>query len=114
MLRLLRIPLRLAAVVAVGVAAYLVVLQPTATVASESLLSKVSIGVKCSSALDQWTNHAKPAALVLNGQPLASVPPAQSSCASASSTIKRIAGGLAVGGVLAFGVSLLRRRPRTT
>ncbi len=72
----------------------------------------MNLSVKCSSALDQWTNHAKPAALVLNGQPLASVPAAQSSCASASSTIKHIAGGLALGGVLAFGVSLLRRKPR--
>ncbi len=39
MLGWLRIPLRVAALVAVGVAVYLVVLQPTATVASENLLS---------------------------------------------------------------------------
>jgi len=110
MLRLLRIPLRIAAVVAVGAAIYLVVLQPTATVASEHLLSKVNIGVRCSSVLDQWTNHAKPAALVLNGQPLASVPSAQSSCASASLKIKHIAEGLALGGFMAFAVSFIGRR----
>lgn len=106
----LRVVLRLVAVVCLGVAIYLVVMKPTATVLGSSLLTKVDVGVQCSSEWSQWTGSDKPAALLLNGQPLTSVPEAQSSCANAGSTIKKVAGGLAGAAVLITAVSLLRRR----
>ena len=106
-----RVILRVVAVILLAVAVYLVVMQPSASVANENLLSKVDVGVRCSSVWSQWTNHAKPAALVLNGQPLTSVPQAQSSCASASTTIKRAAGGSVAASLVLTLVSLFRRRP---
>lgn len=107
---MIRFVLRLAAVLMLAGAIYLVVLAPTATVAQTNLLSKVSIQVGCSSVWSQETHHAKPAALLLDGHPLLSVPEAQSSCASASATIKHIAEGLVAGVVVLGGLSLLKRR----
>jgi hypothetical protein len=106
----LRIVLRVVAVVLIAVGAYLIWMQPTATVVSNSLLTKVTVQVRCSSVLNQWTNNAKPAALLLNGQPLISVPEAQSSCASPATTIKRVSAGLGGAAVVLVVVSLLRRR----
>jgi hypothetical protein len=110
----LRVLLRVVAVALLAVAVYLIVMQPSASVASENLLSKVDLGVRCSSVWSQWTNHAKPAALVLNGQPLTSVPQAQSSCASASTTIKRAAGGSVATSLVLTLVSFFRRRSERT
>jgi hypothetical protein len=106
----LRVLLRVVAVIALAVAAYLVVMQPSASVVNEALLSKVDVGVRCSSVWSQWTHHAKPAALILNGQPLTSFPQAQSACTSASTTIKRAAGGSVAASLVLTVVSLFRRR----
>jgi hypothetical protein len=108
----LRFLLRLVAVLLVAGAAYLVIFQPKATVASGSLIIKANVTVQCSSVWDQWTNHAQPATLALNGTSLARLPAAQSSCASASRTIKRVAGALVAGAVVALVVSFLFRRVR--
>jgi len=109
----IRFVLRLAAVLALAGAVYLVVLAPRATVAQSALLGKATtIQVGCSSVWSQETHHAKPAALLLDGHPLISVPEAQSSCASASTTIKHYAEGLVAGAVVLGGLSLLRRPGR--
>jgi hypothetical protein len=85
-------------------------MRPTTSVASANLLTKINIQVQCSSVWSQWTNHAKPAALLLNGQTLTRVPEAQQVCASASTTIKRIAGGAGGAALVMAGLSLVRRR----
>jgi hypothetical protein len=107
---MIRFTLRALAVVLLIGAVYLVVMQPKATVAQENLVTKVGLQVECSSVWSQWTHHAKPADLLLNGHPLLSVPEAQNACASASTTIKHVAEGGAGGAVVLFGLSLLRRR----
>jgi hypothetical protein len=109
---MLRFLLRIAAVLLVAGAAYLVVWQPNANVAGADLLTKVSITVQCSSLWDQWTHHAHPAALDLNGKAVVNLQAAQSSCQSASSKIKRIAAGMTVGALVAVGTSFLFRRSR--
>jgi hypothetical protein len=107
---MIRFTLRaLAAVLLIG-AVYLVVMQPKATVAQENLVTKVGLQVECSSVWSQWTHHAKPADLLLNGHPLLNVPEAESACASASTKIEHIAEGGAGGGVVVVALSLLRRR----
>jgi hypothetical protein len=108
----IRFVLRLAAVLALAGAVYLVVLAPRATVAQADLLSKVTLQVGCSSVWSQQTHHAKPAALLLDGKPLISVPEAQSACASASTKIKHYAEGLTAGAVVLGGLSFVRRRRR--
>jgi hypothetical protein len=96
----------------VAVAVYLVVMRPTATVASANLLTKLNVQVQCASVWSQWTNQAKPPTLALNGQPLTNVAAAQNSCASASTTIKRIAEGGAGAGIVLAGLSFWPRRRR--
>jgi len=109
----IRFVFRLAAVVALAGAVYLVVLAPRATVAESALLGKAAtIQVGCSSVWSQETNHAKPAALLLDGHPLLTVPEAQGSCASASTKIKHYAEGLTAGAVVLGGISFVRRRRR--
>jgi hypothetical protein len=108
----LRILFRVLAAVLLAGAIYLVVMKPTATVASESLLTKLDVQVQCASVWSQWTHNAKPAQLALNGQALSAVPEAQSSCASASTTIKHVAEGGAVAAAFLGIVSLKRARPR--
>ncbi|HEY3843399.1 MAG TPA: hypothetical protein VGL48_09125 [Acidimicrobiales bacterium] len=113
MLGWLRLPLRFVALLLIGGAVVLVLWPPKANVASADLLTKVDVAVQCSSVWDQWTNHAQPAALTLNGSRLVSVPAAQSACQSASRKIKWAGGGAAGGAVVAVGLSfLLRRSPR--
>jgi hypothetical protein len=107
---LLRVLLRTGAVILLAGAVFLVVMKPQATVASDNLVTKVDIAVQCSSAWSQWTHHANPAALLLNGQSVASFPAAQNSCASASSTIKHLAIACGVAAVLMAGLSLVGRR----
>jgi hypothetical protein len=109
---MIRFVLRVVALIALGVAIYLVVFSPTATVLQSNLLTKVGIQVKCSSVLSQWTHHAQPASLLLDGRPLASVPEAQSSCTSASHKIEGVAIGLVVGAGVLTGLSLVRRLRR--
>jgi hypothetical protein len=112
MWKTVRIILRLVAVLAIAGAAYLVVYAPKATVLGADLITKVNVGVQCSSVWDQWTNHAQPATLALNGTSITQLPAAQSSCQSASHKIKYIAGGLVVGAVVILVVTLLRRPGR--
>jgi hypothetical protein len=109
-----RVLLRLIAAVALAGAIYLTIYQPKATVVGANLITKVNVGVQCSSVWDQWTNHAKPATLALNGTAITQLPAAQSSCQSASHKIKYIGGGLVAGAVVIFVLSFarLRRRPR--
>jgi hypothetical protein len=108
----LRVLLRLAAVLLIAGAAYLVVWRPTETVASAALGSKLTLSVQCSSVMDQWRHHAEPAVLKLNSVPLTQVPPAQKDCASASRTIKHVDVGLVGGAVVAVVVSFAFRRRR--
>jgi hypothetical protein len=89
---------------------YLVFMKPQATAVSDNLVTKVDIAVQCSSVWSQWTDHAKPAALLLNGQAVTSFPAAQSSCASASATIRHLAIACAAVAVLMAGLSVLGRR----
>ncbi|HVA08626.1 MAG TPA: hypothetical protein VNG12_17975, partial [Acidimicrobiales bacterium] len=63
---LIRILLRITTIVMVAVAAYLVVWQPKATVASVNLTTPINVSVQCSSLWNQWTHHAQPASLNLN------------------------------------------------
>ncbi len=107
---MLRMLLRVVAIALLAVGVYLVVMRPTATVASTNLLTKVDIQVHCSSVWNQWTNHATPATLALNGQTLSTLPAAQSSCNSASTTIKHIAEGAGAGAIVLAGLSFVRRR----
>jgi hypothetical protein len=93
---------------AVGLVAY----APKANVVGLDLVTKVNIAVQCSSVWDQETHHAQPAELTLNGHSTVSPAAAQSACLSASHTIKHIAVGLAVGAVIALGVSFFLRRSR--
>ncbi|HWE67349.1 MAG TPA: hypothetical protein VG298_11970 [Acidimicrobiales bacterium] len=112
MWRLLRVLLRFAAVVLLAVAVYLIVWAPKANVASADLVTKVSVTVQCSSVWDQWTHHAQPAALQVNGTSVTNLAAAQSSCQSASHTIKEAGAALTAGAVVALGVSLIPRRAR--
>ncbi len=112
MLSSLRVVLRLLAVVLVGGAVYLVVLQPKANVASLDLGKTVTVSVQCSSVMDQWRHHAQPAALELDGIHLTNLEAADSDCASASRTIKRVGVALVVGAGVALVVSFVFRRRR--
>jgi ABC-type nitrate/sulfonate/bicarbonate transport system permease component len=109
---LLRFLLRVAALLLLAGAVYLVVLAPKATVASVGLGTNLNVQVQCSSVWDQETHHAQPATLAIGGHSLTSLPAAQSSCQSASRTIKEVVAGLTAGAVVAFGLSFLFRRSR--
>jgi hypothetical protein len=98
-------------VVLLAVTAFLVAFRPSATVAGVDLVTKVNLTVQCSSLWEQWTHHARPAALNLNGKPLTTVQAAQSACQSGSHKIKEIGAGLVVAAVAAVGASFLFRRP---
>jgi hypothetical protein len=108
----LRVMLRIVGVVALAAAVYLIVLQPKATVAGAQLVKSVNVSVQCSSLWDQWTHHAKPASLNLDGQPLLPLQAAQGACTSASTKIRHAVEGLAIGGVVAFGASVVLTRGR--
>src|SRR5580698_1354055 len=112
MLSSLRVVLRLLAVVLVAGAAYLIVLQPKANVASLDLGKSLTISVQCSSVMDQWRHHAQPAALELNGVHLTNIDAANNDCASASRTIKHVGEGLVGGAGAAIAVSFFFRRRR--
>jgi ABC-type nitrate/sulfonate/bicarbonate transport system permease component len=101
----------MAAILALVGAVVLVLYAPKATVAGVALV-KVNVSVQCSSVWSQETHHAQPAELTLNGHSTVPLAAAQSACQNASTTIKHIAAGLAAGGVVAIGVSLLLRRSR--
>jgi hypothetical protein len=111
----LRVVLRILAALLLAAAAYLVVLQPKDTLAGGDLITKVSIGVQCSSLSDQWLHHTKPAAVAVGGQPVTPLTAAQSSCTSASHRMKEVDAGLVAGAVVAVGISfvLWRRRGRS-
>ena len=109
---LIRTLLRLGAVILLAGSVYLVVMKPRATAVSDNLVTKVDIAVQCSSVWSQWTDHAKPAALLLNGQAVTSFPAAQTSCSSASSTIRHLAIACAGAAVVMAGLSFLGRRTR--
>jgi hypothetical protein len=109
---LIRILLRIVAVAALAVAAYLVVWQPKATVASVSLGTPINVSVQCSSLYNQWTHHAQPASLNLNSTRLVPLPAAQKACDSGSSKIKKIDAGLVIGAAVAMAVSIVFRRRR--
>jgi hypothetical protein len=108
----LRVLLRLAAVLLIAGAVYLVVMKPKANVLSAALGPKVTLSVQCSSVMDQWRHHAQPAVLELNSVPVAQAAPAQKDCASASHTIKDVGAVMVGGAIVVFAVSFVFRRRR--
>jgi hypothetical protein len=107
---MLRLLLRLLAVLCLAAGAYLTIMQPKETVVGVHVITKVNVSVQCSSVWDQLTHRAKPASLTLNGNAISSLPAAQNACASASRTIKKVDAGIGAGAVVTMGLSFVRRR----